>query len=277
MKKGAKFDWTEEDDQLFNHLKRKSDGSVVAAQVTMATNPSYSFNHVLAGDYCMSASIPTGYERVAVTSDYNSFNIDDSDVRTDEPFLANIDFSLKFKNGTLVNTQTTTANNPGYQFNNLFAGDYCMSTTLPAPSQFFNHLTVLNNDNSFDANNNFCFTLGADKTVNVGFRRKIFVLSAFVWDDINKDNVFNAPVDHYFTDQVISVTVEGAKGDSVTITPSATGGDFNLYYGGYCVSSTIHPGYQRVPVLNQDNTLDNNKYCFTLTADTRINIGFQKL
>ncbi|GAM20953.1 hypothetical protein SAMD00019534_041280 [Acytostelium subglobosum LB1] len=97
--------------------------------------------------------------------DTNNDNIRNND----DPFLAGSVITLKTKAGANVGTQTSTANNPGYTFNNLAAGDYCMSASVPTG---YNRLTVTNNDNSFDNTNNFCFILNADRTVNAGFKKQ---------------------------------------------------------------------------------------------------------
>ncbi|GAM19511.1 hypothetical protein SAMD00019534_026870, partial [Acytostelium subglobosum LB1] len=293
-------------------LKKKNGGSRVGTpQVTTATYPSYTLTGIPYGEYCMSASIPTGFVRIPVTNTDNSFKLDNSDFcftlsadktvnagfkrptytisgfafddegsdndRTDEPFLANIDITLKFKNGSLVSTKTTTANDPGYKYDNLLAGEYCMSTTMPTPIQYFERLAVINNDNSFDNTNNFCFTLGADKSVNVGFKRKIFQINGFAWDDVNRDNVFSSPPDYNFGDRLVVITIKRmSNGVTKSLAPTNGGYYFYLPYDDYCMSTTVHPGYRRVQAVNQYNSFDDkNNFCFTLTASKRVDAGFQ--
>ncbi|GAM19315.1 hypothetical protein SAMD00019534_024900 [Acytostelium subglobosum LB1] len=278
-------------------LKRKADNTVYGTQTTTANSPSYLFSNVPFGDYCISASVPTGYNRLDVVNADNAFDSTNNfcfslladrvinagfrkpnykisgfvweDTNTDnlhqstDPFVAGSQFTLKKKDNDRWHTDCH-GQQPRLRIQQRPGGRL---------------LYLVNADNAFDVNNNFCFTLSADRAINAGFRRKLFKVSGFSFEDTNNDNG-RQTFDPFMVGTVM--TLKRTDGTTYAVQNSIDGNPGftfnNVPADNYCITSSIPAGYDRLSVVNNDNDFaeDNSPLCFLLSADFVANSGFRK-
>ncbi|KAM9953659.1 hypothetical protein ACTFIR_008746 [Dictyostelium discoideum] len=195
----------------------------------------YSFDHLLAGNYCLTASVPQNFKAVTKSND-SPFSPISSDSKTqqycftlsgnkndanlglvplycvgkyvwidingnghpeptEEPFR-NLTITL-IPNNTALPTQTTTTDvNGNYIFDKLVVGNYCVSLSI-----IDNYImTKITNDSVFNPQGLSCFTIKygdpiCRNDINGGLIPPIFSIGDFVFRDVNGNGLFDSAQD----------------------------------------------------------------------------------
>ncbi|KAF2069556.1 hypothetical protein CYY_009125, partial [Polysphondylium violaceum] len=288
------------------------DGNPIATTTT-DSNGKYTFPNVAPGDYCVIATIPSGYKAVN-TSDESPFTSESSteskhcftvtgpndkvdlglipylslgdtvwiDANNDDKYESSVDVPKSDVVITLTNSATgevktaTTDANGKYEISDLLAGPYCISVVSPDKYVFVN----TSSDSVVDETGNYCFDLTVNNpNIDIGLEPR-FSVGEIAW--LDKDNDGERDDDEGLAD--VKLTLTDSQSNPILETTTDADGKYNfsdLPPGDYCVEAETP--FDTTPVSNSpDSPFVDGKYCFTLTGPvplekTDVNPGFVKV
>ncbi|EGG19631.1 colossin A [Cavenderia fasciculata] len=199
--------------------------------------------------------------------------------------------------GTVL-ASNITDDNGLYVFDQLPAGEYCVHFKIPSdntasplgqdskidstPEDFT--VSPTGHDSVPDKEGNICFTLDQTtaklamdnqsnpfyelNTMNAGFMPPQFAIGNNVWNDVNRDGIYDATEEPMTN---IPITLTTPNGTVVATTATNSQGHYNideLAPGNYCIAFAIPSDFTASP-SGKDSIIDKDgKHCFTLDKST---------